>query len=178
MAHDADTIIHEFNDLSALCATGCGKHIKVRSGKYCSPRMRRVERPFQGAVLKPMRQRRKTGQEPSLLVSRMHAHRYKIRVAAFLAQGGVYGHVPFSFLSRMLRERYGERCSRCGWAERHPKDRQGSGRSGACRRRLAEQSRRQPDVALPELPCAHADFPCAKSRARTGASARRSWKSA
>jgi hypothetical protein len=51
----------------------------------------------------------------------MHVHRYKVRAAAFLAQGGVYGHVPYSFLSRLLRERYGERCSRCGWSERHPK---------------------------------------------------------
>jgi HNH endonuclease len=34
--------------------------------------------------------------------------------------GGVYGHVPLNFLSRMLRDRYGNRCSQCGWSERHP----------------------------------------------------------
>ena len=109
--------------LGDLCATGCGRHIKIRSGKkYCSLRCARV-----GTAVPKTQCLNQCGNAVKQAKSRhcsfhcMHAHRHKCRVAGFFDQGGVYGHVPLHFLSRMLRERYGERCSRCGWAERHPK---------------------------------------------------------
>jgi hypothetical protein len=49
----------------------------------------------------------------------MQTHRHACRVRGFVAQGGVIGHVPVHFLANLLRELFGERCSRCGWAERH-----------------------------------------------------------
>lgn len=49
----------------------------------------------------------------------MQSHRHGCRVRDFVARGGMLGHVPLHFLASLLRELLGERCSKCGWAERH-----------------------------------------------------------
>lgn len=107
--------------VSGLCVIGCGE--QIRTGiKYCSRKCAHV-----ATTVPKIQCVNGCGNVVRAAKSRycsfrcMHAHRHKCRVAAFFVQGGIYGHVPLHFLSRMLRERYGERCSRCGWAERHPK---------------------------------------------------------
>ena len=48
-------------------------------------------------------------------------HDFHFRKRAELLESGSYPFVhPTTFLRRYLIRRLGERCSRCGWAERHP----------------------------------------------------------
>ena len=48
-------------------------------------------------------------------------HKTANREQTFFERGGTRGYVTPSFLARTLRRHYGERCCRCGWAQRHPK---------------------------------------------------------
>lgn len=48
-------------------------------------------------------------------------HRRELRYRAFVASGGCHGYVPYRFLKQVLIRLIGARCSRCGWAQVHPK---------------------------------------------------------
>src|SRR5579871_6049355 len=50
-----------------------------------------------------------------------NADRAKVATATFIATGGRYGYVSARRVATCLRTCLGERCSRCGWAERNPK---------------------------------------------------------
>lgn len=48
-----------------------------------------------------------------------HEYWHLQKVSRFLENGGHYGYVDTKFLGRVLRQLHGDKCSRCGWAERH-----------------------------------------------------------
>jgi hypothetical protein len=105
--------------------TGCGNAIKRGSTKYCSIECQRSvypkKPPRPASCLNGCGNKLKENAKQYCSFRCMHAYRYARKVQAFTLQGGVYGHVPVQFLARMLRDLYGERCTKCGWAQRHHK---------------------------------------------------------
>lgn len=102
------------------CMNGCGNLIKG-GVKYCSSACagRAHKRPHYpcmngcGRLARPSR-KYCSGQCAS-------AQRKEIGIAAFVASGGAYGHVNPQFIAKCSRSHLGERCSKCGWSERHSK---------------------------------------------------------
>lgn len=106
------------------CENGCGNEIKRYAKRYCSLfcfhqniYAKKARRHCGNGCGKLIKGRAK--QYCSLKC--MHAHRRLVEIEAFLARGGIYGFVGPHFLARALRHIYGERCTRCGWSERHQK---------------------------------------------------------
>jgi hypothetical protein len=106
-----------------LCQTGCGNAIKKGATKYCSIRCMQQAHPKKprGSCLNRCGASLNQNADQYCSFYCMHAHRYACRARTFILQGGINGHVPGQFLARVLRDIYGERCARCGWAQRHVK---------------------------------------------------------
>jgi hypothetical protein len=103
------------------CQNGCGNAIKRGATKYCSLRCYQKANPAKprGSCLNGCGKELKENAREYCSFHCMHAHRRASRIQAFVSGGGVYGHVPVQFLARVLRDLCGERCARCGWAQRH-----------------------------------------------------------
>jgi|HubBroStandDraft_5_1064220.scaffolds.fasta_scaffold00577_11 hypothetical protein len=101
---------------------GCGNELKYGALKYCSIKCSHV------AQKRPMtvfHRSRRNGVEPPrgqrCMSDCIRWHTYRCRAESFLESGGVFGYVAPQFLSRVLKDYYGERCLKCGWSRRHPK---------------------------------------------------------
>lgn len=98
------------------CLNGCGNPILSRSlkAKYCSAACAKLR----------FEQRRGNcahcGKKLRCSFTCQHERQFQLR-AAKLESGAYPTYSCNQFIRRYLIHRLGEQCSRCGWAERHPK---------------------------------------------------------
>jgi hypothetical protein len=110
------------NKFRGWCSADCGNAIKKRAKKYCSLScLHRTQKKPRGQCLSGCGRQVKLARSHYCSYRCMHAHRHAVKAQTFITQGGVSGHVPLHFLARVLRDFYGERCMKCGWAQRHEK---------------------------------------------------------
>lgn len=104
------------------CAAGCGNPVFSRSlkGKYCSAACakHRFEHRRGNCAQCNQRLRRRQAKYCSITCQR---ERQFEELAAQLECGNYASFTNSRFLRRYLVRRFGECCSRCGWARRHPK---------------------------------------------------------
>lgn len=107
------------------CLNGCGNAIKKDATKYCSSRCtgRAQRRLIVATQCLGECGRLVTRPDRKYCSSRCHLD-HDFRLRAQLLESGSY-HVlgTSAFVRRYLRQRLGEQCTACGWAERHPKTR-------------------------------------------------------
>lgn len=102
-----------------LCMSGCGNEIRGNATKYCSLYCcHKVQKKSRGPCANCGRV---VGLHKNIYCSLrcMHEQRRRFKAKNFIVGGGFCGPVSSRFLQRLLRDLYGERCSRCGWSERH-----------------------------------------------------------
>lgn len=105
------------------CTNGCGNALR-KGVKYCSPACagRSKKKPVAPQYPCANGCGKLAGPSRSYCSCQCaSAHRSKLSTADFIGRGGTYGRVSPHLLARCLRRHFGERCSRCGWSERHPK---------------------------------------------------------
>jgi hypothetical protein len=110
---------HENN--RKCCIVGCNNDLKPGAIKYCSIKCLHVPQKKSGNdCLRSSDSAAQIRTNPYCSIACAHRHVYRCEAEAFLMQGGAYGYVTGHFLRKMLKDYYGERCLRCGWARRHP----------------------------------------------------------
>ena len=104
------------------CLNGCGNEIKGSATKYCSLKCAHDAQRRPPVARQCLAECGKliTRPDRKYCSSRCHLD-HDFRLRAQLLESGSY-HVlgTSSFVRRYLRKRLGERCTACGWAERHP----------------------------------------------------------
>lgn len=102
------------------CAAGCGNPVFARSkrAKYCSVQCAlarygdRKPCPACGAVVRTKKK---------IYCSLQCHHDYWFKQRCELLESGTYPVTMYSnFIKKYLLKRLGAKCSKCGWAERHP----------------------------------------------------------
>lgn len=103
------------------CQSGCGKEVfsRSQSAKYCSAACAKLRFPARGkcahcaAALA-------THQYKYCSLACLQQHYFQMR-SAELESGKYLTNTCNRFIRRYLVQKLGERCTRCGWNERHPR---------------------------------------------------------
>lgn len=104
------------------CLNGCGNPIFSGSfkAKYCSAACAKLRFDRQRGVCAYCGNKLQRKQRKYCTLKCAHAKQFQMR-AAKLEQGSYPPRESNYFVRRYLIERFGEKCSRCGWATRHSK---------------------------------------------------------
>lgn len=104
------------------CLTGCGSPVFSRSpkAKYCSAACAKMRFEARRGLCAHCHSKLKRHQYKYCSIKCQQAFAFQAR-ASKLENGQYQTLNGNAFIRRYLTERFGERCSRCGWAQRHPK---------------------------------------------------------